>query len=134
MADASSKEVLKTKLNEIFRTKTILENYSNNTLRNSEFKEANGKVIEEVKARCLLLCKEPLNNISSTIKKELRCEDFFDPIDNCINLLSDEHFFEVRDIISQIINIYEENYNVLVEEFRISPLDKIKFYKLKFIQ
>ncbi|MEK6862100.1 MAG: hypothetical protein AABY07_09120 [Nanoarchaeota archaeon] len=134
MNNVFSKELLRSKLNEVYRTKVILENYLNNTLRNSEFIEANGKVLDEVKTRCILLCKDMINKISYIVKRELKCQDFMDPIECCVNLLSDEHFFETRELLSQIIEVYDKNYNVLVDEFRINPLDKVKFYKLKFVQ
>lgn len=133
MDDISDRGALKGKLNEIYRTKLILENYTNNALKNSEFKEANGKVLEEAKTRCVLLCKEHINKISSIVKRDLKCQNFFDPIENCTNLLSDSNFFDIKGILSQIIEVYEKNYNILVEEFRISPLDKQRFYKMKFI-
>lgn len=126
-------EVLKSRINEIYRCHTLLESYENNLLRGSEFKPEHHKDIEAAKERCIALAQEILSTISAITKSEYKVNSFIRPIEVSYDLIKSEHFFEARELIDGLLSVYEKNFNSLVDKFMIGPLDKLRFYKMQFV-
>lgn len=126
-------ETLKNRLNEIYRCNAILEGYQNNLLRNSEFSPDNGKALEDARNTVIMLAKEMLNAISAITGRDYNATALTQPLDIAYDLIKSEHFFNVREVVDGLLAVYEKHFTSLVNKFNISPLDKIRFYKMQFV-
>ncbi len=126
-------DVLKNRINEIYRSNAMLESYQNDLLRNSEFLPANEAVIEQAKSTTLALAREIIQTISTITNRDYNTNSFVQPLEIAHDLIKSEHFFATRELIDGLLAIYEKNFNDLVGKFMISPLDKLRFYKMQFV-
>lgn len=129
----TSFEVLKNRLNEVYRSNALLEAYQNNLLKNSELKPEHLQQITAAKEQSITLAQEILNTIGTLTQKQYNVASFTQPLEWAFDLMKSEHFFETRELIDGLLAIYEKNFSILANQFMISPLDKLRFYKMQFV-
>lgn len=129
----ASFEVLKNRLNEVYRSNALLEAYQNNLLKNSEVKQEHLQKINAAKEQSITLSQEILNTIGTLTQKQYKTTSFTQPLDWVFDLMKSEHFFETRELLEGLLAVYEKNFSILVNQFMISPLDKLRFYKMQFV-
>tara|TARA_Y100000310_G_scaffold42264_1_gene39555 strand:- start:2311 stop:2700 length:390 start_codon:yes stop_codon:yes gene_type:complete len=122
----------KARINKIHQSHLILDYYSQGILKNSVLNQQKLDTLEQKKKECI----ETLNSLSPEItkitKRELNFTKYNQGIETSSNLLKD-HFFDSKEIIEQILLIYEKNTVPLIEQFMINPLDQMKIPKINFI-
>lgn len=127
-----SVEVLRSRLNGVFRARNVLDQYVVGVLRHSPVQEEHKAVLEEVQLQCLVESGVLLQQIRAVTGREYE-KGFFVAAEVVVGLLSSEYFFEVRPLLDQVVGVYERNLVPLVERFRISPLDLVRVYRMGFV-
>ncbi len=124
---------LKVRINQVYRNYLVLNYYTNKLLKDSMPTEYNLKKLEETKKKILESSKGKLQELSNITSKSFDLKDYLDPLKFAVDFLNSEFFFDARNLIDDIISIYEKSLSSLILEFRISPLDQMKVNKIAFV-
>lgn len=129
-----SKEVLKTRLNTIYRAKAILDQYVLNVLKHSPCSEEHRTKCHQMLASCFQEVQPLLEQVDVITGHSAQRKDVFAPVEVVMHLLTSQFFFDVRPLMDRILQAYEEKLLPFVAQLNISPQDTVRFYQMKFVQ
>ncbi len=128
-----TEQAAKLKINNIYRDYLILSYYKSGLLRNTNLNDENLVKLEGIKQRIILETGESIQKVREITEKNIEIKDYIDPLKSCADLINSEYFYQLNEVISKVLEIYELYLKNIRDDFQISPLDQMKLTKIDFI-
>ena len=126
-------EVLKKRINELYRAHSVLESYQNNVLRNSPFVPEHELIIHQAQETCLIAARSLFQRVTPFTQRSYTFQDALQPLATSYDLITSEFFYDTRGVVDELLSVYEHYFLPLADQLHVSPLDKIRFYKMQFV-